>query len=192
MPIAYSPKHSKLIPAKLPVKVLTSIGRLVRAFAEIDDLITLYICNLAEVSESRAIVMLGRTQGSTRVDIAYYLAKMTGEKITAIHKEIFNSSYTECRKCRNAVAHGVFLGKTEEGHFAFLTSDTAEPTGPSAIQIAISFSPRNIEGYAKIAEESIPMIIERLKLSSLRDTRLGRPLRPHRKALKQQSTRKKH
>jgi|CXWL01.1.fsa_nt_gi hypothetical protein len=193
MPLAYSSKPSKLKPTTLSSDVLASIGRLVRAFAEIDDLITLYICNLAEISESRAVVLLGRTQASTKLDIAAYLAKMTGVKITALHSEIFGSGYREYRKCRNAVAHGVLLGETEDGQFAFLTSETAEPdaTDKATIQVVYSYSAQIIAIYAQRAEEAIPVITENLKLSSLRQTRLERPLQPHRKGLPQQPNKKK-
>ena len=187
----YSPKETKLTPAIIPQDALIAIARLVRAFAEIDDLINLYICCLAQITEGQAVVLLGRTPASTKLNTALYLGKMTSKKLTQIHNNTFNAGYRSCRKCRNAVAHGVFLGETDEGRLAFLTSETTEPTNESAIQIVISYNVEAITEFADLAEASIPIIIKRLQLGPLRDRRLGRPLQPHRKGLPQQLKKKK-
>ena len=182
MPRSYGHKEEPLKPTKLPVKVLADIGRLVRAFADIEDLVTLYICNLAEINESRAIVLLGKAALTRRLEMAEYLAQMTGKGIAALHKQLFNSMFREALECRNAVAHGILLGKTEAGRYAFLTSKTEIPTGPSAIQLAITYDPESIKVYAKLSEDAVPLIEKHLKLQGLRQARLQRPLLPHRKA----------
>jgi hypothetical protein len=168
-----------------------SIGRLVRAFAEIEDLINLFISRLANISESKTIVLLGRTPISRKLEIAMYLATMAGPNSVTLHKFIFDSSFLECQKCRNAVAHGILLGKTEDNRFAFLTAETLEPTGSSAIQTVISFKKKDIAVYARHAEQAVPQIEKLLQLSPLREKRLQQPLEPHRKGLRQQQQKKK-
>ena len=182
MPPSYGSEEQALSPAKLPHKTLADIGRLIRAFADLEDLVTLYICNLAEISESRALVLLGRAALTRRLQMAEYLAQMTGKGIAGLHKQIFNAGFRDALECRNAVAHGILLGKTKDGRYAFLTSKTEPPTGKSAIQLAISYDPISISGYAKLAEAAVPLIEKHLKLQGLRAERLQRPLLPHRKA----------
>jgi hypothetical protein len=154
---------------------------LIRACAEIEDLIALFICNLAEISASKAIVLLGRTAVTRRVEIAEYLASMIGPHCTALHRQNFDAAFWEILSCRNAVAHGVLMGRDKEGRYAFLTSKTAETEVPSAIQIVESYLQSDIEIYAKAAEVAIPLFVKNLKLEPLRAERLARPLFPHRK-----------
>lgn len=178
----YGDKEERFTATKLPTKVLADIGRLIRAFAEIEDLITLYICQLAEINQSRALVLLGKAAITRRLDMAKYLAQMTGPEITAEHTKIFNSGFRDALECRNCVAHGVLLGKTSDGRYAFLTDKTVPTNIESAIQVAISYDAHSIWAYAKVAEQAIPQIEKRLKLQELRAERLQRPLLPHRKA----------
>lgn len=80
------------------------------AFAELDDLLTLCICNLAEINESRAVVLLGRTAISRKLEMAGYLANLYGPWITKLQNDTFkNEAFTNCLKCRNTVAHGSLL-----------------------------------------------------------------------------------
>lgn len=178
----YGDKEERFTATKLPAKVLTDIGRLIRAFAEIEDLITLYICNLAEINQSRALVLLGKAAITRRLEMAEYLAQMTGPEITAEHGKIFNSGFRDALECRNCAAHGVLLGKTSDGRYAFLTDKTAPTSNESAIQIAITYDAESISAYAVVAERAIPQIEKRLKLQELRAERRQRPLLPHRKA----------
>lgn len=182
MPRSYSSEEQALSPAKLPRKTLADIGQLVRAFADIEDLVTHYICNLAEISESRALVLLGKAALTRRLEMAEYLAQMTGVEIATLHKQIFNSMFREALECRNSVTHGILLGKTKEGEYAFLTSKTEPPTGKSAIQLAITYNAVTIAAYAKLAEDAVPMIEKHLKIEGRRASRLRQPLLPHRKA----------
>lgn len=191
MAITYSAVERTLKPAKLGRQTLADIGQLVRAFAEIEDLVTLYICGLAEITESRALVLLGRSTISTKIEIAQYLAKMTGKNITETHKAIFNADFFEVQKARNAVAHGALLGVTGDGFYAFLTADRVEPDGPSAKQVAICYSAASIRDYAKWAEAAVKMIEKTLKLRSSRGKRLEQPLSPHRNSQQPSQSRDK-
>ena len=179
---SYSAETQALSPAKLPRKTLADIGRLVRAFADIEDLVNLYICNLAQISESRALVLLGKAALTRRLEMAEYLAQMTGVEIATLQKQLFNSIFREALECRNSVVHGILLGKTAEEEYAFLTSKTEPPTGASAIQVAITYNAESISGYARLAEDAVPKIEKLLKLEGRRAKRLQQPLLPHRKA----------
>ena len=183
----YSAKSIKVQPAKLDDRALIAIARLVRACAEIEDLINLFICNLAEISESRMVVMLGRSAVSKRVEIAEYLAKINSPKAQELSDWAFNEGFWDTFRCRNDVAHGVLLGKNEDGAWSFLTSKTEAPEGKSAIQVVSSFTPEFIEATADAAEAAIPSLEDKLKLKEQRESRYGRPLSPHRKGRRQQT-----
>ena len=67
MPKSYSPESTHIKPTKINKETLAAIGRLIRAFAEIEDLLTLHICNLTSVPAM-----------SKRLEIAEYFAKTAG------------------------------------------------------------------------------------------------------------------
>ena len=115
MPRTYGKKPSYLKPAKLPQKTLVEIGRIVRAVAEIEDLVDLHICNLAGLSESKATVLLGKTAITRRLEMAKYLAQMLPQEALDIHNAAFGTvEFLDIVECRNAVAHGKLLGKNDE------------------------------------------------------------------------------
>ena len=89
MPKSYSPESTHIKPTKINKETLAAIGRLIRAFAEIEDLLTLHICNLTSVPEGRIIVLLGRTAMSKLLEIAEYFAKTAGANALAAHKNVF-------------------------------------------------------------------------------------------------------
>lgn len=183
----YSDKHTKVQPAKLDDRALLAIGRIVRACADIEDCVNLFICNLAEINESRMVAMLGRTPISKRVEIAEYLAKMNTQQAQELAEWAFNDDFWNTLRCRNVVAHGHLLGMNEEGLWSFITAQTELPEGPSARQLAVSYSTPYLEAVADAAEKAIPLLEDRLKLKDQRQERYGRPLSPHRKGLRQQT-----
>jgi hypothetical protein len=181
MPKTYAATSATLQPATLGDAELIAIGKLIRATAEIEDLITLHICNLAEISMTKATVLLGKLAVTRRLEIAEYLARMAGQSVLTAHKQAFAEPYGEIMSCRNAVAHGVLMGRTEDGRYAFLTAVTAPSDQPTAIQIVQSYLPGDIAGFAEMAENAVQPLIGFLKLEALRAERLRRPLEPHRK-----------
>jgi hypothetical protein len=182
MPHTYGADEQQLEPATLPNDVLTEIGRLVRAFSEIEDIVDLHICNLAEISESKATILLGRTAVTRRIEIAETLAKTISEEALAIHKHAFSGGFSDIADCRNYVAHGKLLGVGPDGRYAFLTTKDGPPMNGAAIRVVASYSAEQIKLIARMAEDSIPRLERHLKVEALRAERLLRPLLPHRRA----------
>ena len=182
MPNVYSSKQTAVHPASLDDEALLAIGRIVRATAEIEDLVNLFICNLAGISESKMVVMLGKTAISKRIEIAEYLAKIASTEATELASWAFDAGFRDLMTCRNVVSHGVLLGKDEDGMWAFLTSNMRPPEGQSAIQLVASYSTDTLQRYAGAAEAAIPPITTRLELEAHREARHERPLSPHRKS----------
>lgn len=172
--------------------VLLSIGRLVRNCAEIEDLTFLFICQLAEVSESKAVAMLGRTPLSQLKKVALYLAKMRNDDALAAFKETFNDDFDRMIQCRNVVAHGVYLGLTAEGNYAFLTADTLDPEGGAATKIVRAYSATTLDAISQASFVWIKQMTERLKLDTLRDRRIGQSLADYRKGQSKAKKPSKH
>jgi hypothetical protein len=178
MPKSYSPECTHIKPTNINKETLAAIGRLIRAFAEIEDLLTLHICNLTSVPEGRIIVLLSRTATA-------------GANALAAHKNVFNRTFQDALGCRNAVAHGTLLGRTQHKELTFLTAKTEVPTGTANLLVVESYLPKNIIAYAKMAELAVPLIEKNLMLQALRQARLRKPLSPHPKGLRQQSGKQK-
>lgn len=185
-PPTYSAKATGVRPAVLDYRALVAIGRIVRACAELEDLVNLFICNLAEISETKMVVMLGRTNLRNRAQIAEYFSKLNTPEAQRLAVWTFSDGFWQIQSCRNAIAHGILLGIDEDGHWTFLTSRTETPEGGSAIQLVAGYTIEHLEEVAQAAEAAIPEYEDSLKLKALRQSRYGRPLNPHRKGLRQQ------
>jgi hypothetical protein len=181
MGVTYSATEDKLKPTKLPLPVLASMGAIVRAFAEIDDMINLHICNMGEVKEGVAAILLGRTPISGKLKIAAYLARLRG--VSKFHDSLFDFEFRELLKVRNVVAHGALLGKTHSGgRYAFLTDGQLEPSDMKLTREVSSFTAVDLKEYADQAMELSSFIESSLKLGAMRRKRFQQSLRAHRKS----------
>jgi len=173
--------------AKLDRGTYQRIGELVRAFAEIEDIVSLYLYRLAGVSESMGSVMLGRTPISTRISQLEYIARLHGEDAAELHAELFDKRFTDTLKCRNVVAHGVFVGKGEcDGRdlgYAFTTSDTVEPNTPMlTANTFICYKYESIAQTASYAKKLVTQLTDALGVLALREGRYEMPLYSHPKS----------
>lgn len=182
MPRIYPKEAPPLRPGKIDDATLHAIGRLIRATAEIEDIVDCFIAILAGLSETRALIMLGRTAITRRLEIAETLAKVRTDKAHDVYKEAFPKAFQDLLECRNAVAHGVLIGITDENEFAFLTTPTSMTEGESAKRIVASYNSATIANFADKAEAMLPWLEERLQVQEQRAERLQRPLKPHPKS----------
>ncbi len=182
MPKTYGDKEEPLSPTSLDDRTLTAIGRLIRACAEIEDMIDLFIASVAELNEQKTTILLGRTAVSRRIEIAMELCKLRTDKALAVHQSVFGASFDDLLEIRNTVAHGKLLGITGDGMLAFLTTYPGPTTPNSSIRIVKSYLPEAIEQWAMAAERDLPMLAKQLQIETLLEERLQRPLLPHSKA----------
>ena len=162
------------------------MGRLVRTFADIDDFLSLYICRLTNLNESQGFALLGRTAIGTKLQIAHSLAAMTSPQETKELSTLFNANYADALRCRNAAAHGVLLGRTENDELAFLTTEANEPIVGHAVRKVYSYSEVAIIKLAEMSEISLPLIRDSLKLGPLLEKRRRIPLGPSRRGRRRQ------
>jgi hypothetical protein len=179
---AYGGEAWSLKKATLPASVLTSIGRLVRAIASIDDILTLHIAQLAGIREGAIVRLLGRSAFSTKLATALYFAKLRGKDHANLHAELFNSAFDEYVDCRNAVAHGTLVGKTEEGRYAFVIYSPLDPKGDKFTTEVVTYSPEDLEIFAREAQDFAWAAAKVLGVEALQKKRLQQTLLPHRKS----------
>lgn len=175
-------------PYELEEAELLAIGRLVRATAYIEYLVTLYLCKLADITEGQAMVLLGRMQPSGRLKLAETFAQTKGKPFLALHKEAFdNEHYHGLITCRNTAVHGFLLGKTDNGRIAFIVQEPAGADDNKIYQTVRAYFPRDFGDAAAVAEGVIPQIIDRLELRPLLEKRRAQALSAHPKASRQQA-----
>lgn len=178
----YSRVGSALKPVELTGAQLQAMGRIIRAVAEIEDIITLHMCNLAEITEGQAIILMGRTNISTKLKLSFSLANALGGEAKRITDECFdNEAYRALMKCRNAIAHGLLLGQTDTGKIAFRTSTASLQGETVGIEVA-TYEPSAFAQFAEIAELAIQQIEGPLRVQELREARREQSLERHSKA----------
>jgi hypothetical protein len=87
----YSPDTVQLQQAELGDEEYSAIGRLIRACADIEDLVTLSVADLLGTSEAAAVVALGQTPLSKKLAIATYLAGTRSADWLARFSECFGA-----------------------------------------------------------------------------------------------------
>jgi hypothetical protein len=177
-------------PVKLSKPALLAIAQIVRASADLEDVINLWICKLTKLSQSKATVILGRSNISTKLEIAEALANICGE--IELHKIIFDQNMANLLRCRNAVAHGHYIGKAKSG-WIFSTSVTLGYEGDQVAKRAEAYSTRTLATVASVSAGRIALMDDILGLKPLRDKRQTQRLpeyQPGRKRKKASSKRK--
>src|SRR5688572_18270248 len=110
MPPLYSAKGSTIKPYQLTNDELAAIGRVIRACAEIEDIINLYLYKLADIPEGSGMLLLGRMAVANRIKLLGLFAQGHGAEPKRLFKEAFdNGDFRDLIKMRNTVAHGFLL-----------------------------------------------------------------------------------
>lgn len=182
MPSQYSGETAKLKYVALDDAVLLSIGRLVRAFADYEEITNLFIAGLTKLTQSQALILLGRAGIANRLKMAEHLAKITpGEHLDRFKKAFDTDFFRDAHQCRNATAHGTYLGMDDEGFVAFLTDKTDNPVGQSTVQIVISYLPATIKEVSLAAAKNVDPMAKILGLETWLKKHQPQTLRPHKK-----------
>lgn len=161
---------------------ILAIGRLIRAFTELEDLVTLYLCHVASISEAHALLLLGRSGISNKLQIIPQFTKGRLPDHDLAFKEAFgNENFKDLLAARNVAAHGLLIGMTDTGRLAFQVSSHQGTEGEKLGVTVDTYNPGDFATMADIAEDVIPQIEARLGLGPARAARHKRPLEPHRK-----------
>lgn len=151
---------------------LLAIGRIIRGCAEIEDIVSVHLCQVADISEGQLLVLLGRSTLRSKIDMAEKLAKVKSEAAWNAHKACLkHPEFEKLIRCRNAIAHGILLGQSEG--LIVLRTATAARTNDDMVTIqAQRFAPSDLVTYANLAEELIPQFDTFLRTKALREERL--------------------
>lgn len=161
---------------------MNSIGRIIRSFAEIEDILTCFILSMARVQEAEGMLLLGRSAFRMKLDIGKKLALMHGQGAPAVFDSFFGGGFGSLLQCRNTLAHGVYLGRSSLGTYCFLTSDLMTPDETTAGSRVHSYKPEALRDLADQLELIIPKMEEQLNVAPLRQTRAGAMLHPDKRA----------
>lgn len=171
--MAHEPVGVEFTPCELPDDVLLGIGRLIRATAEIEDIISVHLCDVSSITEGLLVAFMGRTSAAQKLKFAEQFAKATHPHAAAAHKACFGESYDRIIRCRNAVAHGLLLGQDARGNYAFRTASISEMETEFLTVKAVAYSGEAIIGAANAAEQIIPQMDEILRVKDKRQERLA-------------------
>ncbi len=179
----YSKDAPTLTSFALTADMHADIGRLIRACAEIEDLVALHLCQVAEIDESQSAVLLGRMPSSTRVSLAKTFADRLGGTAQKAHDKCFDGEYFGMISVRNVLTHGTLLGISNDGRVTFRTNEILGPQENSGVRLnVVSYLPEGFRKWADQAEATIPLLEETLRLQAWREKRRQQDLLPHRKS----------
>lgn len=179
----YASTPSSVKPYSLSNEELLDIGRLVRACAEIDDIINLHLYNLADITEGTGIILLGRMPTSARLNLVEAFAKSKGPEQVESYRQAFgNEHYKAIIRCRNTVAHGTLMGVTDNDLVAFQVQDTQGVGDNKVITTVNAYSHDAFGQFAGQAEDIIPQMETKFGLRALRENRRAPTLSPHSKS----------
>lgn len=178
MQIQYPETPLALRPGKLSESDLQSIGRLVRAFVELEDIITLFLFEITRVGNGAGRALLGRQPVSKRVQIAQQFLDKNDPRQKVLKDTFKSQDYIDVAGCRNAVAHGLLLGIDANGWLAFQTESMGEVGEDTVGMLVLSYPPALIQSLALKAEAMVPEFEKALGLQALRETRRAPVLQP--------------
>ena len=180
----YGADSTPIKPTKIPSGMYLSIGRLIRAFSDIEDSLNVYISGLVHVQEAGVVILLGRTPISAKLKMALSLSKLHNkETVDQTNAMFFDQAFKDAKTCRNAVAHGVLLGQWGTPRkYAFLTDTQLEPSDFNMRREVVSYEAADVKHYADMAVTRSEEISKYLKLDAWREKRFLQSLLPHRKS----------
>lgn len=187
----YSHEDQKVKPTRLGAATLMYVGRITRAFAEIDDLITRRIATLMGISLGETVLMLGPTRIRKKIDIAENLAKRRSPAEHEKHAAAFPPYLFQLMSVRNKLAHGALLGEDEDGKLTFLSSDVGDVSDETVKLVTYGFTRAQLGDWASDAEKFVPAIEAIFELSASRQKHLQEGLRAHPKGRKPKSLKRK-
>lgn len=167
----YNNATANLKQERISDDTLLHIGHLIRGCAELEDILTLFICELTGITEGAGTVLMGRAQISTKLQIAEYICKIKGDEYINIFKKCFGPRTKALLSCRNTVAHGVYLGITEKNEYAFLTNNQTAPDEGIAKYRVSAYLPDSISAHSLNAQRLVTLLEKDLQLKPLRDKR---------------------
>ncbi len=183
METTYSAESANLRPFELTDELYIAIGKIIRAFAEIEDVITLTISNFAQVSESQACVLLGKTALAGKINTARRLGMMREDFAIDAFNKAFEPPFKEILRLRNSLAHGTLLGVDEEGRLCFTTNELVDVDGQAVVTESLGWPIETILHWGRVISKYPEYIATTLQVQELRQGPARLELRAHRRGV---------
>jgi hypothetical protein len=158
------------------------IGRIIRLCAEVEDYLTLFICNLKKITQSEALAILQKKGWTSKVEIAKKEAKLNHRSAVNAFEAVFTTGLATIQKARNCVAHGIYLGRRDNGALSFLTSDEIGKVGSKVMLEVQSYDKDLLKGMADALEHNLPYMVSILQLERFLTERDTQYVLPHPKS----------
>ncbi|WP_321327665.1 hypothetical protein [uncultured Parasphingorhabdus sp.] len=163
---------------------LHATGILIRACAEIEYTLEVYIACHCSLNGSSTSLLASPLAMRRKLEIGGYLTAMTSDENKVAWDSIFSKEFDEIIQCRNAIAHGVLFGIDDDGLYNFKTARTDIPSDGKAINLVRGYHRDFIMEAARKAKFLAADLPDLLSIRTSFDKSLEGPLLPHRKAQK--------
>lgn len=185
MATTYSAVPTNLKPFEMTDDLYLSVGKIIRAFAEIEDIVTLTVANFAQLSESRAWVLLGKSALASRISTARRLGMMREDFAIDAFNKAFEPPFKEILRLRNALAHGTLLGVDPEGCLCFTSNELVDVDGEAVVSECLAWPIETILHWGRVISNYPDYIASTLQVQELRQGSTRLELRAHRKGTSQ-------
>jgi hypothetical protein len=163
------PLH-KLQKVPLPDAIYPAIGRLVRVASEFEDVVLLYISRITGNRMHVLHTLLGQAPISKKIEAARYLATIESEHDKEVFDKAFGKEWEDFNTCRNAVAHGRYVGMVKDREYAFALPANTLKTIPNKVRFKVlSFGVQAIEFRAEAGAKTLPTIRKMLGIEELHE-----------------------
>lgn len=184
MPRPYGKDIVDIIPGKMLRSEYTAIGRLVRACAELEDILNHWIAKLSVTPPQNLYLLLGTTPVSKKLELAWEFAQVSGTQFEQLHRNSFkHEAWDDVFATRNFLCHAVFQGRTKQGLLVFRTSKIIGRRQGHVMFSVECISAGMIEALAKVAEHAIPSLERDLGVAASREGLRQKTAGPHPKAV---------
>ena len=158
------------------------MGRIVLLAAEMENLIELIIEGISGITQPMIGALMGQSAIRKKVEVATRLAQAKSPKLLAFVKDHFNADFDEFLRCRNVLAHGVFLGISEKGYYAFKDLRPIDYVDDQIANSVLLYNKAYLQESVEWGEKAISQYVENFQLQELRKKYLSQHLQAHPKA----------
>lgn len=176
MPIQYLQTDPVLRPGKLSANDLRAIGRLIRAFSELEDILTLFLFKITRVGNGAGRALLGHQPISKKTVIAQQFLEKGSKDFKNLKDTYLSERFSDVQRCRKVCAHGILLGVDQKGWFAFQTDGIDAVLGETMAMRVLHYPPSLIYKLSMDAEAMIAQFEQALGMQSSREKRYTPPL----------------
>lgn len=154
----------------LPAEFIFHTGRIVRALAELEDCLDVYISLCANLNASKRIAIVGRSSLNRKIEIGKSLSKLNADpKVLGSFNSVFNEDTKAIIRRRDVLCHGVHLGSSDDGEHAFMTMHGQTPDGEGGLSTKVYlFTEEQAIVWAEYAENLIFTAEAMLGIEALR------------------------